>query len=82
LWAITCIAQEFGVLPSVAERALARDAENTDTLCLYLARYAEAKAVYDRANKEELKAWDKSKLMQRVEQYEFEAAAASMRQQT
>jgi hypothetical protein len=68
------VAKEFGVLPSQAARAMDADPEGIDLIALGLIRYAEAHAAYRRANKEELKAWQGSKVMAIVEENDFAVA--------
>ena len=59
-------------------RDLDEDPERMSLTCLSLLRYAEAKRVFDRANKDELKAWRDNKMMEKVEEIAFKLTEEQM----
>lgn len=59
-------------------RRLDHDPEQLSLTCVRLLRYAEAKAVYDSANKDAIKAWRGSRMMALVEEFAAEAARAEI----
>jgi hypothetical protein len=66
-WTIGCVAKEFGVLPSVAEREIMNDPEGRALELLTMFSYAQLKQAADAAKDEDaLKPYAKSKLMKHV----------------
>lgn len=68
------MAQEFHLSPLAVARELRRDPSQLALVCVGMLRYAEAHAVYKRANKKELERWDGSKLMDQVKEIDGELA--------
>lgn len=69
------MAKEYRVLPKVAERDLFNDPEQLALVCIDINRFAEAKAVYDSADKQAIAGHSGTKMMARVQEIAFEFAA-------
>lgn len=61
----------FGISPIQAREELEDDHEGLILAVLPMLAYADAHAAYRRANKVELKAWQGSRMMERVEEIDF-----------
>lgn len=69
---MTQIAKTFHVLPSIVAANMDEDHEDWSITAMQLIGYAQAKAVSDRNNSDELKEWEGSKLMKMVDRNSFE----------
>ena len=78
LWQIGVVAEEYGLSPGRAAWELENDPEQLAIAILPLRRYAEAFAVWKRADAHELKAWRNVPMMDRVNEIGAELAAAEM----
>lgn len=72
LWLIAQVARTFGISPIQARDELDDDAEGLLLKVLPFHVYAEAHAVYRRANKDELKAWRGNRVMEWVQRIDFD----------
>jgi hypothetical protein len=66
LWQVSVVAEEYGLSPVRAAWELDSDPEQLAIAILPLRRYAEAWNAWKRADADELKAWRKDPMMDRV----------------